>query len=123
MKLQTLAEIVSKLPEVTLKAHDQNIVAFYHGYPYLEFAVNISNTRISPSVSRTTIKFNITKLGLQNFVQFFARVRISSFIPLEVRQSHLSHKRMIRLCRDHVDELNDTKKSVIRCHNHSAIIS
>ena len=25
--------IVSKLPEVTLKAHDQSIVAIYHGNP------------------------------------------------------------------------------------------
>ena len=33
MKLQTLLEGVSKLPEVTLKMHDQSIVAFYHGYP------------------------------------------------------------------------------------------
>ena len=56
-----------------------------------------------------------------SFVQIFARVRIL-FSHLDVRQSHLSHKRMIRLCRDHGDELNDTKKSVIRCHNHSAII-
>ena len=30
---------------------------------------------------------------------------------------------MIRLCRDHGDELNDTKKSVIRCHNHSAVLA
>ena len=29
---------------------------------------------------------------------------------------------MIRLCRDHGDELNDTKKSMIWCHNHSAIL-
>ena len=40
-------EVVSKLPEVTLKAFK----VFYHGYP---FAANI---RISPSVSRTTFKF------------------------------------------------------------------
>ena len=48
-------EIVSKLPEVTLKAHDQSIVAFTMDTLYLESAVNISNTRISPSVSRVCL--------------------------------------------------------------------
>ena len=49
VKVQTLFQIVSKLPEVTLKAHDQSIVAFTMDTLYLGFAVNISNTRISPS--------------------------------------------------------------------------
>ena len=30
---------LSKLPEVTLKAHDQSIVAFYHGYPLPRISV------------------------------------------------------------------------------------
>ena len=30
---------------------------------------------------------------------------------------------MIWLCRDHGDKLNDAKKSVIRWHNHSAILA
>ena len=51
---QTLFE---KLPEVTLKAHDQSIVTFTMEILYLELAVNFSNTRISPSISRTTFKF------------------------------------------------------------------
>ena len=49
----TLFEVVSMLPEVTLKTHDQSIVAFYH---YLEFAVN-TRTLISPSISWTEFKF------------------------------------------------------------------
>ena len=90
--------------------------------PYLEFAVDIPNTRISPSVSRMMFYHNINRTTIR-LAKFFARMRISSFTPPDVRQSHLSHKRMIRLCRDHGDELNDTKKSVIWCHSHSAILA
>ena len=50
---QTLFEVVSKLPEVTLKAHDQ-INFFTMEILYLELAVNFSNT---PSISRTMFKF------------------------------------------------------------------
>ena len=61
-ELQTLFEVVSKLPEVTLKGHDQSIVAFYHGTLTYNFGANISNTRISPSVSRTKFEFCLSHL-------------------------------------------------------------
>ena len=90
--------------------------------PYLEFAVDISKHSYLTFRKSYDVQILIHRTTIR-LAKFFARVRILSFTPLDVQQSHLSHKRMIRLCRDHGDELNDTRKSVIWCHSHSAIVA
>ena len=50
--------------------------------------------------------------------KFYAKFRLSHLLTCDSRTSATSE-----LCRDHRDEVNDTKKSVIRCHSHSAILA